>query len=896
MPLLLATDHATLAGRSSSDDTTPETKLADDSQTRPWIRFRKDGPFLVTGLEELRNSRGEAIATAQTIALCRCGASKRKPFCDGTHKAIGFRDDKSEERAYDRLDRYEGESIVIRDNRGQCSHAAFCTDNLPPVWRQGIEPWIDPDGAGAEDAKAIMQTCPSGALAWEQDGEVFTDYHEEPVILVSRDGPYWLRGGIELQDVEPGEGVGKEHYALCRCGQSRNKPFCDGSHWYSGFRDLEGHTIAAAARATEGGDPDWVDVGSGDSFPSGEVRAVQVGQRQVAVVRTDGGLHALDGRCPHQGGPLTEGTLCDGAIRCPWHGYDFGLESGKGAANDLVVETLEVREQNGRVSVLAAQPAHSAWTVCHVIAETMVEWGIDTVFGMVGHSNLGMAEAIRVQEQRRKIRYFGIRHEGAAAFACSGYAKVTGRPAACLAIAGPGATNLLTGLWDCKVDRAPVLALTGQVNTQVMGPGAFQDIDLSSAFEAVTRFSQTVLPGSDHAELASLALKNAIVERDVAHLILPDEVQVLDAGEQAPGRRDGRIGPTAITPPQETVDLALYRLGRAKRPLIIVGYGARNDMPEVIELADALGCPIITTFKAKGQISDSHPLGSGVLGRSGTPVASWFMNESDLLIVFGASFAHHTGIDASKAIIQVDFDRMALGKFHPVEEAVWGDVGITSRMFRERLPSWASPVDQRTELAQRWAAWRADKSSRETIDNGKGLHSAVIFKTLSEEVPANAVMPVDVGNNTYSFGRYFECAEQSILMSGYLGSIGFAFPAAMGAWAAVAPDRRVVSVSGDGGFGQYLGEFTTAVKYGMDIVHVLLNNGELGKISKEQRDGEWQVWQTSLHNPSFAEYAELCGGFGVRVQTADQLGAALQAALDSGKPAIVEVMADPLLT
>ena len=197
--------------------------------------------------------------------------------------------------------------------------------------------------------------------------------------------------------------------------------------------------------------------------------------------------------------------------------------------NDLEVETLEVREEEGRVEVSVPQPKRSNWTISHVIAETMVEWGVDTVFGMVGHSNLGMAEAIRVQEERGTMRYFGIRHEGAAAFAASGYAKVSGKPAACLSIAGPGATNLLTGLWDAKVDRAPILALTGQVNTQVLGPGAFQDIDLASAFEAVANFSQTVLPGSDHAALASLALKSAIVERNVSHLILPDEVQVLDA-------------------------------------------------------------------------------------------------------------------------------------------------------------------------------------------------------------------------------------------------------------------------------------------------------------------------------------------------------------------------------
>ena len=152
-------------------------------------------------------------------------------------------------------------------------------------------------------------------------------------------------------------------------------------------------------------------------------------------------------------------------------------------------------------------------------------------------------------------------------------------------------------------------------------------------------------------------------------------------------------------------------------------------------------------------------------------------------------------------------------------------------------------------------------------------------------------MAVDVGNNAYSFGRYFECDRQSVLMSGYLGSIGFGFPAAMGAWAA-APTASRVAVTGDGGFGQYLAEFTTAVKYGMPITHVLLNNQELGKISKEQRAADLDVWQTSLHNPSFSAYAELCGGLGVEVAQREDLDQALSTALAHDGPALVEVLSD----
>jgi len=759
----------------------------------------------------------------------------------------------------------------------------------------GVEPWIDPDAAPAEETIRTIRRCPSGALSYREGGEVQRAFHDTPRILISRDGPYVVQGGIELHDVAWGEGASREHYALCRCGASRNKPFCDGSHWYVGFKDDEAKTIAAANRDVGGEtESQWIDVGAAGDFESGRTYAVTVADVPVALVRTQDGWHALHGKCPHQGGPLTEGTLCDGMLRCPWHGYDFALRDGKGVGNDDQVQTFAVREREARIEIEAPAPKHSGWTVSHVIAETLVEWGVDAVFGMVGHSNLGMAEAVRVQETRGKMRYFGIRHEGAAAFACSGYAKLTGRPAACLSIAGPGATNLLTGLWDAKVDRAPVLALTGQVNTQVLGPGAFQEIDLASAFHAVARFSQTVLPDSRHAELASLALKTALVERDVAHLILPDEVQTLEAGEQAPGRPDGRVAASEITPPDQPLDYALYRITRARRPAIIVGNGARDGIDAVIELAEALNCPIITTFKAKGLIADDHPLAAGVLGRSGTPVASWFMNQADLLLVFGASFSNHTGISTHQPIIQVDFDRMALGKFHAVDEAVWGDIAKTAARLCDGLQPAPDRVDQRAELAERRKAWRDEKAAREQRDRGAGLNSAIIFRHLADAVPEAAVISVDVGNNTYSFGRYFACRHQTVLMSGYLGSIGFAFPAALGAWAANT-GRKIVSISGDGGFGQYMGEFMTAVKYGMDITHILLNNNELGKISKEQRDGEWKIWETGLHNAGFADYARLCGGHGTRVTAADALPNAFAEALAYDGPALVEIVADPLL-
>lgn len=163
---------------------------------------------------------------------------------------------------------------------------------------------------------------------------------------------------------------------------------------------------------------------------------------------------------------------------------------------------------------------------------------------------------------------------------------------------------------------------------------------------------------------------------------------------------------------------------------------------------------------------------------------------------------------------------------------------------------------------------------------------------MNKVTPDNAVIAVDVGNNTYSFGRYFEPTNQAVLMSGYLGSIGFALPAAMGAWAAQGDKRPIWSVSGDAGLGQYLAEINTLVKYNMNIKHVVLNNSELGKISKEQRAAEVDVWQTSLSNPSFAKYAENCGALGIRVEKLEDLVPAMERLRDHDGPALLEVITD----
>ncbi len=206
------------------------------SSGNPTIQALENGPFKVTALENFTNSKGDTLETKPAMFLCRCGGSANKPFCDGTHKTNGFSSAKVTDGSIDWRDDYVAKAITVHDNRGICSHAGYCSDRLASVFKLGAEPWIDPDGASPDEIAAAAKRCPSGALSHSIGGTERRDQDREPAIMVSKDGPYDVTGRVEI-DEPRAEGASEEHYTLCRCGASKNKPFCDGTHWDIKFTD-----------------------------------------------------------------------------------------------------------------------------------------------------------------------------------------------------------------------------------------------------------------------------------------------------------------------------------------------------------------------------------------------------------------------------------------------------------------------------------------------------------------------------------------------------------------------------------------------------------------------------------------------------------------------------------
>ena len=635
----------------------------------------------------------------------------------------------------------------------------------------------------------------------------------------------------------------------------------------------------------------WFRVGDLDMIDVGSVTVVQAGHHTIALSRSEAGWGAIANRCPHQGGPLGEGLMEGCWLICPWHGWEYDPVTGEtpGPFDDKV-PSYEVDLRDDGIYIAVVEPEEHDETLMTQMVDRLVDGGVDTVFGMVGHSNLGFADALRTAELAGDLKFIGIRHEGAASFAASSYGKLTGRPAVCFAIAGPGATNLYTGMWDASISRTPLLAITGQIPTAQLGTRAFQEVPLEKALGPATGWSKR-LSASDGAQVATDMLNYATTQHDVAHLVIPDDVQMLPPQIEVASGASPVHNPLPLAEADATRIVEL--LSDAENPLFVVGSGGSRASGAILSLAERIDAAVATTFPAKGCIPETHPLATGVLGRSGTPVSAAMQTRADLIVVFGGGMAPHTGITDKRTVIRIDTDPLASRRnTHNVEVFALADAGEAAVAIAEGSAAVDRP-ELRAWLASRWEWWRSRKLSRREVDADGRLTSAAVFDDLARHIPHNAIVALDVGNTTYSFGRYFEADGQRIVMSGWLGSIGYALPAAIGA-AAAYPDLTIVAVAGDGGFGQYAMELSTVAKYNLNIKVVLLSNDELGKITAEQQLASTHVWSTSLKNPSWSGMAESLDLFGRRVTTPQELSTGMADLFAHDGPGLLEIRSSKL--
>ena len=525
-------------------------------------------------------------------------------------------------------------------------------------------------------------------------------------------------------------------------------------------------------------------------------------------------------------------------------------------------------------------------TVSDILIRQMAAWGIKYVFGLPGTSSLGVVDAIR---KNTNIRYIQVRHEQTAAFMASAYGKLTGNIAACLTIAGPGATNLATGLYDAKLDHSPVLALTGLVARQLIGPGSFQEIDQYSFFDPICVFNKVLMSENQTTKLVSLAIKHALVERGVSHISIPNDVQKIPY-TSALIPLEGRIPNKAISPAEYLINKAAAIIGKSKRPVIISGFGALKIGDIILEFAQKITAPVVTTFRGKGVIDEDHELYAGSHGTIGSTSASKLVRSSDLLIVIGASFSDMTQIPEKKTI-QIDIDPMIIAKNYSVEVGLWGNCAeivpaLISMSIERKDPKYL--LEMQT-LKKQWT----DLLEIEADQSKKPIRPQYIIKVLNQKIPHDAVISLDVGENGWWFGRNFWMRKtQKMIMSGYLASMGSGLPGALAA-KLIYPEREAVCITGDGGFTMVMGDFLTAVKNDLCVKVFIFNNKQLGMIMQEQKVETYPNWQTDLYNCNFAEYAQNCGGVGIKVNDPKDLPAAVDRAFAVNRPVIVDIDTDP---
>ncbi|ARI77642.1 pyruvate oxidase [Halobacillus mangrovi] len=519
-----------------------------------------------------------------------------------------------------------------------------------------------------------------------------------------------------------------------------------------------------------------------------------------------------------------------------------------------------------------------------VMAQQLVDWGVDHIYGMPGDSINELIDDLRKRQE--DISFIQVRHEEVGALAAASYAKLTGKLGVCLSIAGPGAVHLMNGLYDAKADKAPVLALVGQVHSDEVGTEAFQEINLERMFDDVAVFNKRAETEAQLPDLLDQAIREAYAHSGVSVLIVPDDL--FDKKQKGDVRLTSRgyYKPDMVPKTVHMME-AKELIDQAEKPLILAGKGTMDSRDELINFAEAIKAPIVLSLLAKGIIPDNHPYCLGQHGQIGTKPAYHAVKETDLLILIGTQFPYRDFLPDHVKAIQVDYRPENLGKYYPIELGLAGNAKETLTALTELI----NPVEERAYLndyQEKMNNWRVavQEEKRSTEDP---LHAPQVMYELEKHMQPGAVISGDVGNVTVWLTRFLPLVDQKFIISGWLATMGSGLPGAIAAQQAY-PDKQVIGVAGDGGFTMVMHDFVTAVKYDLPIKMIILNNSKIGMIKYEQEQMGHVNYMTNLGDMDFAKFAEACGGEGYRIESYEELGPKMEQAFVSKKPVIIDVV------
>lgn len=527
-------------------------------------------------------------------------------------------------------------------------------------------------------------------------------------------------------------------------------------------------------------------------------------------------------------------------------------------------------------------------TVADKIVDQLVAFGVKHIYGIPGDSNLPLIEAIR---KDGRIKFVLTRHEETAAFMASAHGKMTGDVGVCISIAGPGSTNLITGLMDASADRSPVLALLGQIPEVYLGSEAFQEIDQLELFHPFTQFSETIARPDQALKLTMMAMKYAYKNPGVSVLSTPTDI-LSEKLKQNIFTADNRLFRGLLQPGDDDIAKAAKLINQSKKTVILAGWGARHHGELLLKFAEKIKAPIATTSRAKGMISEAHKYCLGVLGSLGSKHAARGIQSADLIIVAGTGFRHANLIPAGMKIIQIDINPTRIGRTFDIDVGIVGDAGRVLAKLFSMIEKKEDEDPQFWKLINNMKEKHLKEIELDASDLSRPVNPGFVIQSLKRNVDEDAIICVDVGDHTYWFYKKFICEGQRTFLSANIASMGFGLPAALSAKLDY-PDRQVVCLTGDGGFAMLASDFTTAVRENLAIKVIVFNDGQLKNIKKEQARDGYPMFGVNFPNPNFAKFAETCGGQGFRVENPTELDAMLLKSFESSKPSIVEIMIDP---
>jgi pyruvate oxidase len=526
-------------------------------------------------------------------------------------------------------------------------------------------------------------------------------------------------------------------------------------------------------------------------------------------------------------------------------------------------------------------------TVADKVIEQLESFGVRHIYGIPGDSNLPLIDAIR---KNKKIKFVLTRHEETAAFMASAHGKMTDTLGVCISIAGPGSTNLITGLMDAATDRSPVLALAGQVPEVYLGSEAFQEIDQIDIFKPFSEYAETLARHNKTIRLINRAVKYAYRKPGVSVISTPTDI-LTEKLSQDITILEHELFDNKILSDEKIIKKGATVINQCKKVVILAGWGARHASNQLLELSKKLNAPIATTSRAKGTIHETYSLALGVLGSIGSKHAAQAVQNADCIFVIGSGFRQANLVPDKVKIIQIDIDPTRIGKTFDVSAGLLGDASLILQKLIHYVDS-KPPQPDLLESIKKLKLEHKEEIEIEGKDYSIPINPGFVIQAIKRIISKNAIICVDVGDHTYWFYKKFICEGQKPYLSANMASMGFGLPAALSAKLDY-PDRQVVCVTGDGGFGMLLADFTTAVREKLDITIIVFNDGRLKNIKKEQIRSNYPEFGVTFPNPNFAIFADSAGGKGFRITDPKELDNALKEAFQSKLPCIIEILVDP---